>query len=201
VEIDDQALVEAWQQGDKRAGAQLFERYFTPISRFFRHKLPEQAEDLIQQTFAALLEGRERLRTTTSFRAYLFAIAHNLLRAQLRTIARARAIDPLEHSIEELAPTPSAVLRARAEQRLLLLALRRLPIEHQITLELYYWEDLSAVELAQIMEVPPSTMRSRLRRARTLLTQALTELAESPELLDSTLTGLEKWAKEVGALA
>src|SRR5690349_9831929 len=168
---DDQVLVEAWRLGDKQAGAQLFDRYFAQVSRFFRNKLPEHAEDLIQQTFTALLEGRDRLRESTSFRAYLFGIAHNLLRAQLRALGRDRAIDPLEQSVAELAPSPSQLLVERAEQRLLLEALRQLPIEHQVALELHYWEHLNAAEIAEVLEIPHSTMRSRLQRSRELLEQ------------------------------
>lgn len=197
--VDDHALVDAWQRGDKQAGVQLFDRYFAPISRFFRNKLPDQAEDLIQQTFAALLEGRGRLRTSTSFRAYLFGIAHNLLRAQLRALDRGRALDPLEHSLAELAPSPSVLLGQQAEQQLLLRALRRLPLEHQIALELHYWEDLNAAEIAEILAVPHSTMRSRLARARELLEQAVRELADSPELSQSTVDGLDVWAEQIRA--
>jgi RNA polymerase sigma factor (sigma-70 family) len=196
---DDHALVDAWQRGDKRAGAQLFDRYFAPVSRFFRNKLPDQAEDLIQQTFAALLEGRDRLRTITSFRSYLFGIAHNLLRAHLRSLDRNRALDPLESSLAELAPSPSALLGEQAEQRLLLLGLRRLPIEHQLALELHYWEGLNAAEIAEVLAVPHSTMRSRLGRARELLERAIAELAETPELGRSTLGGLDAWAQQVRA--
>lgn len=196
---DDQALVEAWRGGDKQAGVELFDRYFAAISRFFRNKLPEQAEDLIQQTFAALLEGRERLRADASFRSYLFGIAHNLLRAQLRTLSRGRAIDPLESSFAELAPSPSAIAVDRAEQELLLRALRTLPIDHQIALELHYWEGLTSAEIATIVAVPPSTMRSRLGRARALLERAITDLAEQPGLAHSTLDGFEAWRRDLRA--
>ncbi len=195
----DHELVEAWQRGDKRAGEQLFDRYFGPISRFFRNKLPDHAEDLIQQTFASLLQGRERLRASTSFRSYLFGIAHNLLRAQLRALSRGRDFDPLASSIAEVAPNPSALLGEREEQRLLARALRTLPVEHQVALELHYWEGLNAAEIAEIMAVPHSTMRSRIARARALLEQAIRELAESSELERSCIDGLESWAQDIRA--
>lgn len=195
--LDDQTLVEAWQRGDKQAGEQLFDRYFASISRFFRNKLPDQAEDLIQQTFAALLEGRDRLQVSSRFRAYLFGIAHNILRAQLRTLGRGQTIDPLESSLAELAPSPSVLVGERAEQQLLARALRKLPIEHQVALELHYWEGLNAAEIAEILAVPHSTMRSRLGRARVLLELAITELATMPELRRGTLDGLDTWVQSV----
>lgn len=194
---DDQALVEAWRGGDLQAGAELFDRYFVQISRFFRNKLPDQAEDLIQQTFAALLEGRERLRGTASFRSYLFGIAHNLLRAQLRMLDREREIDPLERSLAELVPRPSEILVERREQQLLLRALRALPLAHQVALELHYWEGLNAAEIAGVLGVPHSTMRSRIQRARELLEQLVAEQADSPELTQSTLDNLDDWAEGI----
>jgi RNA polymerase sigma-70 factor (ECF subfamily) len=76
----------------------------------------------------------------------------------------------------------------------LLHALRRLPMDHQITLELYYWENLSGSELAEVLEVPEGTVRGRIRRAKTLLEASLAELAESPQQLESTVANLEGWA-------
>lgn len=173
---DDDTLADAWRRGDTLAGERLYDRYFARISRFFRHKLPDEAEDLIQQTFMALIEARPRMRSSTSFRAYLFGIAHNVLRARLRALARERAFDPIESSFEQVAPRPSEVLIEGDERQRMLRALRRLPFEHQVVLELHYWEELSAAEIAESLGVPPSTLRSRLARARALLEQALEQL-------------------------
>ena len=83
------------------------------------------------------------------------------------------------------------------EQRLLLEALRRIPLECQIVLELYYWEDMAAPELAQVLGIPEGTARSRLRRARELLTHRMKVLARSPALLKTTLSDLEKWVRSL----
>ncbi|MEX1362632.1 MAG: sigma-70 family RNA polymerase sigma factor [Nannocystaceae bacterium] len=197
----DSALVEAWRCGDAAAGEELFRRHFTAVSRFFRNKLSAGVEDLIQQTFVALVEGRERLRAEQSFRSYLFGIAHNVLRAHLRALDRARRFDPTSSSIMQLDPGPSTMHAARQEQRLLLRALRRIPMEHQVALELVYWEGLNAAEIAAVLGVPHSTMRSRIQRARALLEQAIEQLAQSPGLSKSTVDGLEQWAAQVRELA
>ena len=73
-------------------------------------------------------------------------------------------------------------------------ALRAIPIDLQIALELFYWEKLSAPELAEVLEIPEGTVRSRLRRAREALEQRLRALESSPERLASTLSNLEGWA-------
>jgi RNA polymerase sigma factor (sigma-70 family) len=197
----DAELVEAWRGGDATAGEQLFRRHFPAISRFFRNKFSGPVDDLIQQTFVALVEGRERLRSEQSFRSYLFAIAHNVMRAHVRALERGRRFDPTSSAIVELDPGPSTMHGTREEQRLLLLALRRIALEHQVVLELVYWEGLNAAEIAEVVGVPHSTMRSRIQRARALLEQAIEQLARSPELCQSTIHGLEQWAEEVRALA
>jgi DNA-directed RNA polymerase specialized sigma24 family protein len=96
-------------------------------------------------------------------------------------------------SSDELTPSPSSVLAVHQEQRLLLEALRRIPLDYQLVLELYYWEDMAAPELAQVLGLPEGTVRSRLRRARELLTHRMKVLARSPTLLKTTLSDLEKW--------
>lgn len=195
--MDDQSLVEAWRAGDRQAGEALFRRHFQSVTRFFRNKFSAGIDDLVQQTFIALLEGRERLASGANVRSYLFGIAHNVMRANLRALAKQRAFDPAASAIVDLDPSPSTMVGQCQEQRLLLLALRRIPIEAQVTLELVYWEQLNAAEIAEILGVPHSTMRSRIQRARQLLRQAIEGLGESPALIVSTLGGLDDWALAV----
>jgi len=195
----DHELVVAWRAGEGAAGELLFGRYFQAISRFFRNKLSQGVDDLVQQTFVALLEGRDRLRTETSFRSYLFGIAHNVLRAHVRELARESKFDPASSSIRALDPGMSTMRWKSQEQRILLLGLRQIALEHQIVLELVYWEGLNAAEIAAVIGVPHSTMRSRIQRARKLLETAIHELGQSAQLIESTLDGLERWAAEIRA--
>ena len=97
---------------------------------------------------------------------------------------------------------PSRAVAARQEQQLLLQALRRLPIEMQVALELFYWEELTVAEIAEVLETPVGTVKSRLQRARARLDQVIAELAESEDLLRSTVDNFERWARELqGRLA
>lgn len=194
---EDRELVAAWRGGDRQAGEQLFGRHFHAISRFFRNKIGTNVDDLIQRTFVAVLEGRGRLHDDGSFRGYLFGTAYNVLRDHLRELDRSRKFDPESSSIMDLDPSPSTVHGHRQEQRLLLLALRRVPFEHQVALELMYWEGLNAAEIAEIVGVSHSTMRSRIQRARKLVEQAIRELSDSSELATSTMVRLEEWAAGV----
>ena len=100
---------------------------------------------------------------------------------------------------QELSPTPTQVLAVRQELRLLLSGLRAVPVEYQVALEMFYWEQMTAVEIAEALGLPLGTAKTRLRRGRQLLEAALAELADSKVLLQSTVTGLEQWAAAVRA--
>ncbi len=196
----DHELLERWRAGDAEAGTVLFERHFDALCRFFRNKLADgdAVDDLIQRTFVALVEHRDQFRGDSSVRTYLFTVARHELYGHLRRNLREQSrFDPLEQSVHDRAPSPSTIVAQRKEQRLLLEALRRVPVELQVVLELYYWEDLSASELAAVLELPEGTVRTRIRRGRQLLEQALTELAAGDEVLASTLAGLDDWARSI----
>ena len=194
----DEAKFAAWRGGDARAGAELFERHYESVARFFRNKVDVDAPDLIQKTFLGCLESRERVRGDSSFRTYLFAVAHNVLYKHFRSRSRS----PLDFgvtSVHDLRPTATALLVRRGEERALLQALRQIPLEHQVTLELYFWEKLPAREMAEIQGVPEGTIRTRLRRAKQLLEAALGQVATSPSEMQDTLSDLDSWARSVRA--
>ncbi len=198
-EIDDRTALVAWQAGDRGAGEALLERHFARVFRFFRNKLPAQASDLAQQTFLAALEARERIAPERSFRAYLFGIARNLLYGELRRV-RPELADRDDVSIADTGiASPSLGYVLREEKRLLLQALRHLPLEHQLVLELYYWEDLPVRDVAEIVGVPEGTVRSRLTRARDALREQLAQPRPEvdPALRDRTIDELDRWAREL----
>ncbi len=193
----DSELLTAWQAGDERAGAALFERHYPAIKRFFDNKVPEAAEELIQSTFLKCLEARERFRGDSSLRTFLFAIAHNLLREHFRSRHHrdpAAPLEPSNVSAHDLQPGPSTMLAAKQQQRLLLDALRRIPLDYQIALELHYWEGYTAAQIGEVVDVPLGTIKTRLRRGRQLLEAAIEQLAENPELRQSTISQVEQWA-------
>jgi RNA polymerase sigma factor (sigma-70 family) len=190
----DFELLDAWRDGDKRAGNALFERHFDGLFRFFRYKLPDKAEDLVQQTLLACVQAQPGFRKQSSFRTYLYTIARSKLYDALARRARDQAIDFTTSSVVDLGESPSRVLARDQEQNLLVQALRRLPVQLQVILELKYFEHMSGPEIAEVLEIPEGTVRSRLRRAREQLQDAVKVLAESPEQVESTMTRLDSWA-------
>lgn len=192
----DFALLDAWAAGETGAAKTLLARHIGALFRFFDRKVEGGVDDLVQETMLGCLRGRATFRRETAFRGYLFGIARNVLYDHLRARHRAATpLDPESSCLAELAPSPSEQLAAKREQRLLLDAMRRLPLETQVLLELYHWQGLSGPELSEIYAVGEKALRSRLHRAKVTLQEEMTRLAETPELLASSVADFESWAR------
>ena len=68
---EDRDLLERWKDGDKAAGAELFDRHYQQVTRFFRSKTKGTPEDLVQRTFVGLIEALPSYRGAGSFRSFL----------------------------------------------------------------------------------------------------------------------------------
>jgi RNA polymerase sigma factor (sigma-70 family) len=193
--LGDDALLEAWCRGDAQAGRGLLDRHFHVLYAFFAPRVGDATPDLIQRTLATCVELRERMPRSVSVRAYLLGIARNHLLHHLRKQARERrALERQARTPALHVPSPSAAVGADAEQRRLLRALRRLPLDMQLTIELFFWEELKIDEIAQVLEVAPGTVKSRLARAKDALRTELAREAERAPLR-ATLDSFERWSR------
>lgn len=193
----DFELLKAWRDGDVQAGEALFARHFDGLCRFFRNKVSDGVDDLIQRTFLLLVERRDQFEGRSSFRTYLYVVARHELYRELGKRRRAEdKLDPLDVSVMEISPSPPSLMARKREERALLEALRRIPVEHQVMLELYFWENMTAGAIGEILDVPEGTVRTRIRRARSLLAAQL-EALEGGAPLETTDANIEQWAKSV----
>lgn len=198
---DDYELLSAWRGGDRDAGEQLFARHFRSVARFFKNKVDAGVDDLVQDTFLACVEAAETFEGRSSFRTWVLAIARNKLYMHYRR-KRGRKVDELSESVADLGCQTGSFgswMADAEEQRLLLAALRRLPLETQTMLELYYWEELGGPELALALGLEYNTLRSRLVRARSALRAQIEQLAANPSVAETTLRRLEAGELRPGA--
>ncbi len=196
----DAELLQRWRAGATHSGEQLFARYYDAVSRFFGNKVTRDRADLVQATFSMCLEKVDGLKDAASFRSFLFGIARfELLHYYRRKSRREVEFDADTVSVHDVDPAPTRVIAKHQEQRLLLEALRHIPLELQIVLELSYWEKLTSHEMADLLDIPEGTVKSRVRRARQQLEEQLTGLAESASQLHTTTSGLEGWAEQLRA--
>jgi RNA polymerase sigma-70 factor (ECF subfamily) len=195
-ERTDMELLQSWRDGDNAAGQTLFARHFRRVYRFFETKCGPEADELVQSTFLACVRAKDRFRGESSFATYLFTIArHELYRVlgeRRRDLGR---IDFEVSSIAELAPTPRTRIAAHEDRIRLLDALRDLPVEQQVILELHYWEGVDIAALAEIFESPAVTIRSRLHRARTALRERMLKDPGLPREVSDSLESLDAWAR------
>lgn len=171
---DDAALLERWAAGDVKASDELIARYFDALYRFFEHKVDGEVDDLVQETLLGCVRGRTRFRASSSFRTYVFAIARNTLYDHWKArTAAARGEDVTLLSLASLSTSAGSRMARRQEEAQLVEALRQLPLDQQLLLELHYWEDFDAEQLAEIFGTETATSRSRLFRARAALRERL----------------------------
>jgi RNA polymerase sigma-70 factor (ECF subfamily) len=195
-DASDAELLRAWQDGDPKAGNHLVRRHFEALFRFFRSRVDEGVADLVQQTFLGCAESRDRLSDGADFRPYLFGIARNKLLMHMRgQRRRGRVIAEGASSPEPAGPTLSRLIGGREEQRLLLRALRRLPVDLQLALVLSYWEGLTMQQIGDVFGIPAGTAKSRLHHARELLKKEIVDLAPSSDTAEVTVVDLERWAR------
>jgi RNA polymerase sigma-70 factor (ECF subfamily) len=195
-EPSDEQLYADWVAGDQQAGRRLIGRRLEGMRRLIRTLLsgPEY-EDAVQEVFERLARRAREGGRIDNVRTFTAGIAYNVVREQLR--GRSDAVDLAARSVADLRPNVSAELVQREDQRLLLKGLHRLPVDDQILLCLRYWERLRSRELAEIIGVNHSTVRTRLQRAEAKLQRLIEELAGSPEAALSTIGSLTGWARGV----
>ena len=172
--MDDRALYGAWQNGSEDAFGVLYERYFHRVTAYaWRMLRSEQgAEEVAVDAFCRIIEGR--YRPTGSFRAFLFTTVQRLCLDRQRRQRRAqRAWGVLSRSPDPPARTPEQSAIHNEQLRALEAAVGGIPEEHRATLLLYYGQQLTSVEVAQIIGCRPDQVRSRLSYARKLLRRAL----------------------------
>jgi len=186
----DKELLDAWREGDTRAGEILLERHLMEVYRFFQSQLRQSGlgadpEDLAQRTFEACVTGRDRVHT--DFRGYLFGIArHELRREWQRRRARGEVITPSMAGVLDGRTSPSGVVARSQERQAFLRAIDDLPAEHAAVLLRFYWEDRSIQEIAHELGIAVGTVKSRLFRGKAQVRDRLLELDMPSDLRTAT---------------
>jgi RNA polymerase sigma-70 factor (ECF subfamily) len=199
----DAELLEAWRDGDRKAGSELLARRSREITWFFRNKVFDEGDvpDLVSQTFLGCVTAKDRFRGETSFRRFLYTIAHNVLREYLRakTKRRREQVDFATVCLRDLNPrSMSSIEMHRRELRAFVEGLRAVPVDDQVVLELKYFENLSGREIGEVLDLPEGTVRGRLKRGlERLREQVVAQLSLPRDEAHVTFEDLEAWAGQV----
>jgi RNA polymerase sigma-70 factor (ECF subfamily) len=140
----------------------------------------QEAEDLVQETYAKALRGFSSFQPGTNFRAWIYKILRNTFLTS-RTGLKAAATVPLDvEGEEEVLPTtketPESILLQRSDWQLVQQALEQLPVAYREVLLLCEVEEMSYQEISDALAIPIGTVMSRLSRARGALRGAVRKM-------------------------
>jgi RNA polymerase sigma-70 factor (ECF subfamily) len=135
----------------------------------------EEAEDLVQETYAKALKGFSSFQIGTNFRAWIFRILRNTFLTS-RTGLQMKMTVPLEPEEEKAVTTlavthetPESLLLQQATGEAVQAALEQLSLEHREIILLCDVEEMKYEEIAQTLDIPIGTVMSRVARARKAL--------------------------------
>ncbi|MCH9683783.1 MAG: sigma-70 family RNA polymerase sigma factor [Deltaproteobacteria bacterium] len=193
----DLELLARWRDGDVGAGNVLFNRHFGAVCRFFVATNVDGIDDAVQATFLACIEGKTT--DIVNFRAYLFGIARNVLRRRFRDRDRdGRFRGMMENSVADLRTSPSTFVARDEQCQLLHGAIVRLPLDLQIIVQLVYWERLTIRDVADVVDIPEGTAKTRLRRAKELLARELGNSTAAAAMVREVTVDMDKWTRLLG---
>lgn len=176
--MDDTVLIHQMLSGDDRAFEILVGRYQSTVFGWIRQTLPytEQEEDLAQEVFIEVYFNLNTLREPYKFQGWLKQIARNVciswLRRQKPFVSYEKLIsdnqtrEQIEMRSSQTVLTPEEHLLAHEAFTNLESYIRYLSDSHQEIIRLYYFEGLTYQEIAEMLDISESAIKSRLHRAR-----------------------------------
>ncbi|WP_457388413.1 RNA polymerase sigma factor [Roseateles sp. P5_E1] len=172
--LADELLVIRCQLGERPAFDELIARWHQPLWRYARQLSGNDAaaDDAAQEVWLRVLRGISRLREGAKLRSWLFGIAHRVLMDRLREQYKQPIWVDTDIELEEQ-PGDDGALALEFELAAMLEALARLPPVEKEVLTLFYLQELSLDEVAQVLDIPIGTIKSRLHRARKILRHQL----------------------------
>lgn len=169
--LRDDLLFLQCQQGDMAGFDRLVRRWQQPLLNY-AYRLTGNwgvAQDVVQETWLAVIHGVSTLKDVACFRAWLFRIAsHKCQDHWRRKHTRQRFAEELQKQSDTAAASPPNADRADIDA-----AFRRLPLEDRTVLALMYLEDFSIGQIAHVLSLPEGTIKSRLFHARQQLRQLM----------------------------
>jgi RNA polymerase sigma-70 factor, ECF subfamily len=165
----DEILVEQIAAGSKPAMQALFARHRTYVYRWLLRLVSNEtlAEDLLSEVFLDVWRQAGRFQCRSSVSTWLMSIArHKALSARRRRTKGAELDEKIEATIADPANDPEVALQEKDRGELVRRALMRLSIEHREVIDLVYYHEKSVDEVAQILDVPPATVKTRMFYAR-----------------------------------
>lgn len=194
--LDDDILIKAHLKGDPIAFEVLFKKYREQVARLVYSIAKDESivDDIVQEVFLLVYRHLHKFRQHAAFKTWVYRITVN---EALRQIGRLKRWQPLPEGefepsrlpstlvVFENGESPERVLIDGEQKRLVQRALDQIKPHHRMILVLYYLEDLSVHEIAQVLEIPEGSVKSRLFYARDSLRKVLDPILDRESAADA----------------
>lgn len=191
---DDMDLLRRWRDGDRQAGDTLIRRHYGYALRLARRRLTNEdaAVEATQNAMAVLVQKRDAI--DSDFRRYLSKVVYFSVLNQTKQ----RPYEPVEgnEAVRSAPRGASTMVGHKEEEKLMVKALRSLPIDDQLVFYYDFVGEKTRVELAELLEMTRAQIDRRVHTAKLRLRKQLETFRDSP-VRQSTLGGLETWLKSM----
>jgi RNA polymerase sigma-70 factor (ECF subfamily) len=169
----DEILVERIAAGNKLAMQALFARHRTSVYRWLLRLVSNEtlADDLLSEVFLDVWRQAGRFECRSSVSTWLMSIARHKALSARRCRTEAQFYEKIGATVADPADDPEVALQEKDRDELLRRALTRLSPERRQVIDLVYYHEKSVDEVAQILDVPPATVKTRMFYARKKLAE------------------------------
>jgi len=178
----DEELIGRFQEGDEQAYVELVNRYRDRLMTFVYRFVDdfELSEDIVQDTMLKLYTHRHFYRNIAKFSTWIYTIAGNLAKTELRKRKRRKVTnlsrmgtEEREYQLPAVQPETGEAVQVQFTEQQIQKAIQALPPHFRTVIILRDIQELSYEEISKIVDVPLGTVKSRINRARLQLQASL----------------------------
>jgi len=187
IKISDEELIERFQNGDLYAFDLIVHRYKEPLTNFIYYYLGNRldAEDVVQETFIRVYKKKNLYRNIAKFSTWIYTIASNLAKTELRRRKRQRILsisnigyEDKDYEIPDHLSKPDDIVDNNMKLSFIKKEIDKLPARFKEVVILRDIEQMSYEEISEILKIPIGTVKSRVNRGRSRLQKKLDFLVQ-----------------------
>ena len=177
-QAEERVLLKAIASGDANALERLFARTETRVFRFLVRMVKNQAiaEELLNEVFLTVWQNAHRYEGRSEPLTWMLSIAHNKAVSALRKRTEVSGLaDETGIEVADEEDTPEVAAQKQDKSAKIRACIAELSPEHRTVLDLVYYQEQSVAEVAEVLDIPEATVKTRMFYARKKLSELLLE--------------------------
>lgn len=188
--INDVEIIEKVKEGNPEEFEKIITKYSKMVYSIAYRLLrdAEEARDLSQDVFLRAFRFINKYNPEFKMSTWLVRIAYNLYKDRFKT-KKVHIVNQISFGDEDSnksyeeqfidgSPRPDEKIENTVKSEYIISVINKLPVNYKMVITLYFWGDHSYEEIAEIMEIPVGTVKSRLKRAKNYLLENYSRLLE-----------------------